>query len=219
MTLIIPALRKSHRENSDFDLDTGELTLGSEGYTCVIGKNGAGKSTFGEALAELSVENISDKWYYLPQHLDRFLFAENVSEQLGTLLSQTIDKPKLVKLIRELGFSDAEGMLDFPFILMSGGERRRMALICVFYLEPDRLILDEPEIGITVKENMVLLSKLHNLTAGNARIIVISHHYEFIRQSSDIICLSDGRISRSGRTRELISDPLFKLNEYGVRFN
>jgi ABC-type Mn2+/Zn2+ transport system ATPase subunit len=79
--------------------------------------------------------------------------------------------------------------------------------------------LDEPEIGVTAKENMVLLSKLHNLTARNAKLIVISHNYEFMRQSSDIICLINGKIAKAGRTQELISDPLFKLDEYGVRIN
>ncbi|MCF7826693.1 MAG: ATP-binding cassette domain-containing protein [Candidatus Marinimicrobia bacterium] len=219
MSFTIPALSKRYDENPDFKLDSPELTLSDEGFTCIIGKNGSGKSTFGEALAAVSSGTDRAKWYYLPQHLDRFLFAENVCEQLSSLLSQELDKRRLMGLIEALGFSDAEGMLDFPFLLMSGGERRRMALVCVFYLEPSHLILDEPEIGVTAKENMVLLSKLHNLTARNVRLVLISHNYEFVRQSSDIICLINGEIDRVGRTQELISDPAFELVKYGVRFN
>ena len=218
MSLVIPALKKLYAENSDFKLDSEALTLNGAGYICLIGKNGSGKSTFGETLAELSAASTGDRWYYLPQHLDRFLFAENVKEQLSALLSQQIDELRLVKLIAEMGFSNANGMLEFPFLLMSGGERRRMALATVFYLEPARLILDEPEIGITAKENMVLLSKLHNLAAKNAKLIVISHNYEFIRQSSEIICLISGKIARAGQSHELLADPNFELNEYGVRF-
>jgi len=219
MSFTIPALSKRYDENPDFKLDTQELTLSGEGYTCIIGKNGSGKSTFGEAMAAVSSGNDGAKWYYLPQHLDRFLFAENVSEQLSSLLSQQLDKSRLVELIAALGFSDVAGMLDFPFLLMSGGERRRMALVCVFYLEPSHLILDEPEIGVTAKENMVLLLKLHNLAARNVRLVLISHNYEFMRQSSDLICLIHGEIDRVGRTQELMSDPAFELDKYGVRFN
>ncbi len=219
MSHILPALTKRYGASTDFYLDTPETSISAEGYACIIGENGSGKSTYGQMLAEKSSNDPANKWYYLPQHLDRFLFAENVSDQLGTLLSQDINQTKLLKLIAELGFSDPEEMLDFPFLLLSGGERRRMALVCVFYLEPDRLILDEPEIGVTAKENMVLLSKIHNLTATNTRIIVISHSDSFVRQSSDLICLIKGKIDRRGRTRELISDPNFELDKYGVRFN
>ncbi len=219
MSLTIPSIKKLYSGNPGFELVSPELNLSGDGYTCIIGKNGSGKSTFGESLAALSSTTSGNKWYYLPQYLDRFLFAENVSEQLSSLLSQEIDLPKLVKLIEELGFSDAEGILDFPFLLMSGGERRRIALACVFYLEPTHLILDEPEIGVTAKENVVLLSKLHNLAAENVKIIVISHNDEFVRQSSDLICLMDGKCARLGLTQDLMSDPSFELKEYGVRFN
>ncbi len=218
MKLTIPALSKAYGDGSTFRLVSPEISLSGEGYTCIIGKNGSGKSTFGESLAEASVNHKGQRWYYLPQHLDRFLFAENVVEQLGELLSQEIDETKLCLLMEELGFSNPEGLLRFPFLLMSGGERRRMALVCVFYLEPAHLILDEPEIGITAKENMVLLSKLHNLIARDGSVIVISHNYDFIRQSSDIICLMDGKTTRVGLTQELISDPNFEIKDYGVRF-
>ncbi len=219
MSFTLPALSKKYPEPQTFELDSREFTLSGDGYACLIGKNGSGKSTYGEALAEISADSPGEKWYYLPQHLDRFLFAENVSEQLGALLSQEIDQPRLIRLIEELGFPHGAGMLDFPFLLMSGGERRRMALVCVFYLDPVRLILDEPEIGVTAKENMVLLSKLHNLAAKHARVIIISHNAEFVKESSDIICLMNGKIARVGSTQELISDPHFKLDEYGVRFS
>ncbi|MBT4035348.1 MAG: ATP-binding cassette domain-containing protein [Candidatus Marinimicrobia bacterium] len=219
MNHTLPALSKRYSDNPTFILESPELSLSGEGYTCIIGINGSGKSTFGETLAEISANNPGEKWYYLPQHLDRFLFAENLSEQLSALLSQEINQPRLISLIEELGFSDPEGMLHFPFLLMSGGERRRMALVCVFYLEPVRLILDEPEIGVTAKENMVLLSKLHNLTGKNTRVIIISHNAAFVRQSSDIICLINGKIARTGQTKDLLSDPTFELEKYGVRFS
>ena len=117
MSHIVPALHKKYPENQAFELDSHELMLEGDGYTCLIGTNGSGKSTFGETLAESSSEIPGEKWYYLPQHLDRFLFAENLTEQLGALLSQSVDKQRLITIVEELGFSHGEEMLDFPFML------------------------------------------------------------------------------------------------------
>jgi len=218
MGISIPALQLEHPGDPSFKLDTSAFDLSGEGFACIIGRNGSGKSTFGDVLAGIPQTETEDKWYYLPQHLDRFLFAENVMEQLGSLLAKDIDRGELTKIIDDFGFFKPDEMLNFPFLLMSGGERRRMALVCVLYLQPRRLILDEPEIGVTLKENMVLLSNLHNLTANHAQILVISHNYEFVSQATDLICLVDGSIDRVGKTRELLSDPTFEVDKYGVRF-
>lgn len=218
MSIVIPELQRSYAGENTFELKTPEITLSGTGYVCLIGTNGSGKSSFGDALAESPLGANEDKWYYLPQHLDRFLFAEHVLEQLSTMLAQEIDRQALISLISDMGFKDAETMLEFPFLLMSGGERRRMALVCVFYLQPSRLILDEPEIGVTAKENMVLLSKLHNLTASHVQIIMISHNHDIVRHSSDLICLDSGKVDRVGQTGELLADPLFEIKKYGVRF-
>ena len=218
MNLSLPPLSKTFQGEPAFSLNTPEIQLSPDGYTAVIGKNGSGKSTFGEALAESTQNSTRWRWNYLPQYLERFLFAENVVEQLSSLLSQKIDCSRLTDLIQDFGFDDPQKMLEFPFLLMSGGERRRMALVCVFYLEPQYLILDEPEIGVTAKENMVLLSKLNNLQALNARLVVISHNYEFVKHSTTLICLKGGKVDRVGRTVELLAEPTFQVKEYGVRF-
>ena len=218
MIHLIPALKMSYPGEGTFTLDTPEMLLGEMGYTCIIGKNGSGKSSFGEALSIQGHAAGDKKWHYLPQYLERFLFAENLVDQLNNLLSQEIDRPCLKELLQEMGFSDPEGMLEFPFLLLSGGERRRMALACVFYIKPKFLILDEPEIGVTTKENMVLLSKINNLQAINGRIVVISHNYEFVKASTDLICLRNGRLGRFGATQALLSDSDFNIKDYGVRF-
>lgn len=218
MSLVVPALKMSYPDPGSFSLDTPEILLSDTGYCCVIGKNGSGKSSFGEALARKSQTDQQKQWQYLPQYLERFLFAENLLDQLQNLLSQEIDRFRLKKHLHELGFSDPEGMLEFPFLLLSGGERRRMALACAFYIQPEFLILDEPEIGVTPKENMVLLSKINNLRAINGSVMIISHNYAFVSESTDLICLKEGRIGRVGRTKELLADPDFDIKEYGVRF-
>ncbi|NQV16229.1 ATP-binding cassette domain-containing protein [bacterium] len=211
-------MSRSYGNNQEFTLQTPELTLSDIGYTCLIGQNGSGKSSFGESLAKSSIPDKLVKWYYLPQYLERFLFAENLIEQLAGLFLQNLDRNRLSGLLREMGFPDSNSIMEFPFILMSGGERRRIALVCALYLEPGYLILDEPDISVAAKENVVLLAKINNLRAINTRVILISHNYEFVKGSSDLICLFEGSVDRVGRTQELLSDETFDLYKYGVRF-
>lgn len=218
MSLILPPLKKVYVDNPVFTLDAPELELSGTGYTCVIGRNGSGKSSYGEALASHKPISENNHWYYLPQYLERFLFAENILEQLTDLLGQSVNHTELEQLLQELGFTDPTQMINFPFILMSGGERRRMALATVSYLKPKQIILDEPEIGITAKENMVLLAKLNNLQAVSAKVILISHNFEFVKRSSDLICLENGRVAKAGSTQDLMADPDFNPKDYGVRF-
>ncbi|MCF7824721.1 MAG: ATP-binding cassette domain-containing protein [Candidatus Marinimicrobia bacterium] len=218
MSFILPALSHRYQGNKDFLLNTPELSLSATGYTCIIGENGSGKSTFGEALATKPSHANTAQWYYLPQYPDRFLFAENVIDQLSIMLSKRIDTELLLHMMNELGFKNAKQILDFPFILMSGGERRRIALVCIFYLQPEFLILDEPDIGITEKENVVLLRIIGNLKANETRIILISHNYEFVSGSTDLICLKAGTVDRIGKTNDLLNEADFDLSDYGVRF-
>ncbi|MCF7808841.1 MAG: hypothetical protein K9M49_08815 [Candidatus Marinimicrobia bacterium] len=214
MSLTIPALSREYPGNDSFRLTTSEIQLDPTGFTCIIGKNGSGKSSFAETLAQVDQE---PPWFYLPQFMDRFLFAENLLEQLETFFSESIERERLQELLIELGFTDPDHMLSFPFILMSGGERRRIALVSMFYLKHHKIILDEPEIGITPKEKVVLLTKIRNLKAIDTRVILISHNEAFVKESTSLICMKDGTLDRVGKTEALLNEPDFDLSVYGVR--
>jgi len=211
--IALPALTQTFRENRTFLLSTPALELSGTGYACIIGTNGSGKSTMGAALAAVK----GPAWLYLPQYLDRFLFGEHLEEQLTEILAQSLDLDRLNHELEALGFEDPQTMLRFPFVLMSGGERRRIALASIFYMHPEYLILDEPDIGLAPKENMVLVEKLNNLQAAMRGMLVISHHHGIVARSTDLICLRAGHVEQSGTTSELLNDPGFNLSNYGVR--
>ena len=214
MSLKIPALQSRYPDNDRFSLETSEFVLMGHSYACVIGQNGSGKSSFGAALSKAGGK---ENWFYLPQHLERFLYAGNLREQLRDLFGYDLDESRISYLLEELGFIDAEDMLDFPFVLLSGGERRRIALACALYIEPEYLILDEPDIGVSEKESMVILKKLNNLRAKDLKLMLITHSPAFVRGASDLICLRDGQLDRVGLSEELLADPEFDIKEYGVR--
>jgi energy-coupling factor transporter ATP-binding protein EcfA2 len=214
MSLLIPALHHRYPDNDHFVLDTPEFRISDRTYACVIGTNGSGKSSFGSALSRLANK---ENWFYVPQYLERFLYAGNLEEQLNELFGYRLDRSRIAYLLEELGFSQPEEIMRFPFILLSGGERRRIALACALYVEPAYLILDEPDIGVSQKESMVILRKLNNLRAKDQTLMLITHSPAFVRGASDLICLKTGKLDRVGESQELLADPKFDIKEYGVR--
>lgn len=214
MTLILPPLSKRYSGNKAFCLDTPELQVTNKTYTCIIGRNGSGKSSFAVALAESTHQ---DNWFYVPQYLERFLYAGNLREQLVAFFSSLFDEERIKTLLVDVGFVNPAELFDFPFILMSGGEKRRIALVCALYVQPDFLILDEPDIGVAEKESIAILSKINNLRANNTSLLLITHNPAYLKGSSDLICLENGQVDRAGETPELMNDPDFDYRQYGVR--
>lgn len=120
----------------------------------ILGENGAGKTTLLK-LFQGSLEPAhgtvkigkSVKLGVLSQHID--LLADKQDWRVRELLSQykkmyTIGGKTYSpsKLLENLGFDIRE--LDTPICDLSGGQARRLALMCVLLDEPNVLILDEP---------------------------------------------------------------------------
>ena len=213
MSICLPAVQ---RELGDFKLDVGSLEL-PEGLIVIVGRNGSGKSSYAEGIATAPVKG-QNRWHYLPQYLDRFLFGEHILGQLQEIMGEDIDETRLQAEVLQMGFGSPDEMIRFPFQLMSGGERRRIALAAVFYLRAPAMILDEPEIGLGQKESVVLKAKLNNLTASGGQVMVISHTAELIKMANHVIGLEAGGLAFSGS-----ASALFDINEddpqrFGIRF-
>ena len=69
-----------------------------------------------------------------------------------------------------------------------------------------------------LKRGIEVYILLRNLKARDTRVIIISHNYEFVKESSSLICLKEGKLDRTGRTVDLLDDPGFDPKDYGVRF-
>ena len=120
----------------------------------ILGENGAGKTTLlrlldGKLRPTSGTAKIgkSVKLGILSQHID--LLADKQDWRVRELLARY--KRSYVfagkeytpqKLLESLGFDKRE--LDTPIADLSGGQARRLALMCVLLDEPNVLILDEP---------------------------------------------------------------------------
>lgn len=95
--------------------------------------------------------------------------------------------------------------------ILSGGQRRLLALARGLILEPRVLLVDEPTTGVDVESAARLGTVLRDL-AREVTVIMIEHDVDFAAAVADeICCLEDGRFAAVGTPRALLAqgDNLF----------
>lgn len=177
-------------DNASFYLHEGEKVG-------VIGINGTGKSTFLKILAGLE-EPDEGKVILANNHVVRFLPQTPVFKDDETVLDAVLrDKSMSISTNIE---ADAKSMLtklgvyDFeqPCGQLSGGQKKRLALVSVLLSPAEILILDEP----TNHLDSEMSAWLENvLKSRKGAVIMVTHDRYFLDSISDrIIELDKGKI-------------------------
>jgi urea transport system ATP-binding protein len=191
--------------------------------TCVLGRNGVGKSTLMKALSgHIGARNGEIHWQgknlnglapferarqgiaYVPQGRD--IFAQlTVEENLHTAFSALPKKLRHVDPeIYEL-FPVLKQMLKRRGGDLSGGQQQQLAIARALLLRPKLLILDEPTEGIQpsiIKDIQRVIELLRE--RGDMAIVLVEQYLEFAAQLADeFIILERGRVVASGNGSEL----------------
>ncbi len=93
---------------------------------------------------------------------------------------------------------------DKPPYLLSGGEKKRVAIATVLAMSPDILVLDEPTSGLDPFARRQLMALVKDFR--HTRIIA-SHDLDLVMDLCErTVVLHEGRIAADGETRELFRD-------------
>lgn len=196
-------------------------------FVAIMGENGAGKTTLvkhfngllkpergevfvdGHNTKESSVAELSRDVGLVFQNADHQLFCETVEEEVSFGL-------------RNFGFGDkvvrkrvdwALELLDLrryqkrsPFML-SGGERKRVALASVLAWNPKVVVLDEPTTGQDHGQKERLSQFVRQLNAQGRTVILVTHDIEFVAECGPrVILMSRGRIIADGPAKEILTN-------------
>nr|WP_223242960.1 ABC transporter ATP-binding protein [Streptomyces sp. CBMA123] len=88
--------------------------------------------------------------------------------------------------------------------LLSGGQRRRIAIARAMIRDAPVLLLDEPTTGLDPESGRRILEPLGRLMAGRTTI-VISHDLLTVRNADRIVLLREGRVAACGNHRHLLA--------------
>jgi energy-coupling factor transport system ATP-binding protein len=91
--------------------------------------------------------------------------------------------------------------------MLSGGERKRVALASVLAWDPQILILDEPTIGQDHQQKEKLRQFIVQLQTQGKTIVIVTHDVEFVAECNPrVVLMKEGKIIADGEGKETLTN-------------
>lgn len=135
-------------------------------------------------------------------------FKENASGSVHKVTKE-MAKHKAIKLMEEVGISDARTRYrQYPFEF-SGGMRQRIVIAIALAADPDVLICDEPTTALDVTIQAQILELINKLKKDrNLSIIFITHDLGVVANMADrIAVMYAGKIVETGTSEDIFYSP------------
>jgi cobalt/nickel transport system ATP-binding protein len=220
--------------NNRIAIDNIRLTLEKGEIFTIIGSNGSGKSTLmqlmggllfpshGEILfdGEKITENrLKDQAFnkqfrtrigYVFQNPDSQLFCPTVfDELLFAPLQAGIDEATASSRAEEImEMLRISQLRDRPTYMLSGGEKKRVAIGSVLTVNPEVLLMDEPVSGLDPKTRSFLVELIFRLNEAGKTVAITTHNLELADhlQSRVGVLSEEHKLERNGPAEEILKD-------------
>lgn len=166
--------------------------------TGIIGKNGAGKSTFLQVLQQHELQdsgkvnigdtvvfgNFSQQGLEIKEDMRVIEYVKNIAENFPLAKGGTISAAQFL----ELFLFTPESQYTY-LSKLSGGEKKRLQLLAVLFRNPNFLILDEPTNDLDLPTLSVLEDFLDNYPGC---LLIVSHDRYFMDRLVDHMFVFEG---------------------------
>jgi biotin transport system ATP-binding protein len=231
---IIEIENLTHRfSNGTLGLDQVNLRIKAGAFVVVAGPNGSGKTTLVRHLNGLlrptagcvKVDGVSvQKDLLRARRLVGMMFQDADSQIVGeTVYADVAFGPENLRLehdqIRErvacaLAVVGLKDFADQPPHLLSGGEKRRLAIAGILAMAPKVFVCDEPFTSLDYSGVRQVLKQMLALHQAGHTLLVITHDLEKVLAHADrLLVMQKGKIVRDGIPAEIVGE----LEIYGVR--
>lgn len=204
------------------------LTVSNGEFIALMGQNGAGKTTLvkhfngllkptkGEVLVNglntknESVATLSKKVGLVFQNPDHQFFCETVDKEVSFALRNFGFEESTIKKRVDwaLNLLDLSQYRDASPFMLSGGERKRVALASILAWDPQIVVLDEPTIGQDHAQKERLMEFIVQLNAQGKTAVIVTHDIEFVAECRpQIVLMADGKIVAKGEANDVLTDP------------
>lgn len=210
----------------DFEVDEGEIV-------CIIGANGAGKSTSLRAISRLVHPHDGSKLTFAGEDLLEYP-AEKIVCELGIshvpegrrLFANlsVFENLKLATYARKNGkaverdyervfsiFPRLEERIDQKAGTLSGGEQQMLAVGRAMMSARKMMLLDEPSMGLAPLLMQTVFKALREINDEGTTLLLVEQNARLaLRFAQRGYVLENGNIVLSGKSEDLIADPQIK---------
>jgi ATP-binding cassette, subfamily B, bacterial len=230
-----------YNEKSDYVLKDINLDVQPGEYIALVGSSGAGKTTMcsliprfyevsegkvtidGHDIRDIKMKSLRSKIGIVQQ--DVYLFAGTILDNIRYGKPEATDE-EIVQAAKNANAH--EFIMDLPDgydtdigqrgVIISGGQKQRLAIARVFLKNPPILIFDEATSALDNESEKVVQDSLESL-AINRTTFVIAHRLSTIRNAKKIIVLSEDGIVEEGSHDELIKNDKTYAHLYNMQFS
>jgi branched-chain amino acid transport system ATP-binding protein len=204
-----------------------DLTIEAGRVVCLIGANGAGKTTIlrgisgllrprsgkvefqGQVISRLPSYRIARMGVVLVPEGRQIFTQMSVDENLrmgGYLIADQGEMERRLDEVVEL-FPRLKERLGQSAGSLSGGEQQMLAMGRALMAQPNVLLLDEPSMGLAPKLVEEIFELIAKLKAAQRTILLVEQNARLaLEVSDDAYVLETGRIRLSGKAHEIASD-------------
>jgi simple sugar transport system ATP-binding protein len=229
-------------------LENINFRLGRNEIVGLLGDNGAGKSTLIKIITGYH-QPTSGEIFFNGQKVDnltvpkaRKLGVETVYQERALAEMQTLWRNIFLgrELCNSLGFLDIQRMKDETYRLMnesmgftshavspdsrvgtySGGEKQGVAIVRALFFNAEIVILDEPTMGLSLKETAKLVTFVKSIKQAGKSAIFIDHNILHVYNVADrVVVLDRGKVAGEFMPKDIglndLMDKMVRVAETG----
>lgn len=222
-------------KNLSFGYNKGQQTLKNVSLSVkkgemvsIVGRNGAGKSTFSKLVCgfedpnqgeiffegqDLLKENIisrAKKIGYVMQNPNQMISKTMIYDEvaLGLQKSGKSEEEIRAKVEETLKICGLYPFRNWPISALSFGQKKRVTIASVLVQDPKLIILDEPTAGQDFKHYTEIMEFLRGLNEQGVTVIMITHDMHLMLEYTPrALVFSDGQLIDDCRASQVLCNP------------